>query len=142
MFITSWFYRFFKKSDDEQVVSLENGASFDVVTGNATISTGNFTLTAGTAAFGSTVSIVGNTTVTTGYLQLTAGTLGMAASKAIFFGPGSVGIISVATNIDPSVTGISGMDINSICVGGTAGLYRKTAIAPTGWASMLSSGSW
>jgi hypothetical protein len=119
----SWFYRFFKKSDDEQVVSLENAASFDIVTGNATITTGNFKVTAGN-------------------MDLIAGTARMAASKAFFFGPGSVGIISVATSVDPSVTGIAGMDINSICVGGTAGLYRKTAHAVTSWASVYTSASW
>jgi|MudIll2142460700_1097286.scaffolds.fasta_scaffold843519_2 hypothetical protein len=78
----SWFYRFFKKRDNEQTFEIE--------------------------------------------------------TPMCFYTSGTVGIFGCASSVDPINTGYAvanGMDINSILVGGTAGLYKRTGYASTDWAS-------
>lgn len=77
----SWFYRFFKKRDNEQTIEL---------------------------------------------------------TTPLCFTTGTVGIMGCATSVDPINTGYSAgnvLDINSVLVGGTAGMYKRTGYASTSWAS-------
>jgi hypothetical protein len=113
----SWFYRFFQKSDNEQVVTLTAPAI--QLTGAATI-TGAFAVT-GAQTF------TGNQTVT--------GTARVVSY--LYLGTGTKALVTGTAGIDPINNGIAGsFDKGSIFMGGTANLYYKTDYASTSWASI------
>lgn len=140
----SWLYRFFTKSDNEQVVTI--AAPYVQITGTATVTGGltqssgalapanlNVTTAAtaarmtvtGTMAVGGAATFVNNLTVSgttrhIGYIYLGTGT------KCIAFG---------TDGIDPIANGIDNCDKGSIFMGGTANLYFKTDYSSTSWAS-------
>jgi hypothetical protein len=118
----SWFYRFFQKSDNEQVVTLTAPAI--QLTGTATLTgalaqTGDLTVTG--AVKGTTLTSTGTARIVTSPIYLGTGT------QAIGFG---------TIGIDPITNGLTGYDKGSVFVGGTAGFYYKTDYASTSWASI------
>ena len=119
----SWFYRFFQKSDNEQVVTLTAPAI--QLTGAATI-TGAVSIT-GAQTFTGNQTVYGNSSVT--------GT-GRVNTSPFYLGNGTQCIAFGTIGIDPIGDGITGCDKGSIFVGGTAGLYIKTDYASTSWASI------
>jgi len=119
----SWFYRFFGKSDNEQIVTLD--APYIQLTGVAT-HTGAQTIVGA-------VDITGNETVTGNF-----GATGTARIVSyLYLGSGTRALVTGTAGIDPINTGISGsFDKGSIFMGGTANLYYKTDYASTSWASV------
>jgi hypothetical protein len=113
----SWFYRFFKKSDNEQVVTLTAPAI--QLTGGATIT--------GAQTFVGNQTVYGNSSVT--------GT-GRVNTSPFYLGNGTQCIAFGTIGIDPINTGVTGCDKGSVFVGGTAGFYYKTDYASTSWASI------
>ena len=106
----SWFYRFFTKSDDEQVVTLNS--PYIQLTGSATLT--------GALAQTGNLSVTGALTVSDSPIYLGTGTLG------IFFGTAT-----------PWSTGIADADKGSIymqTVGGT--IYYKTDYGSKSWSTV------
>jgi hypothetical protein len=112
----SWFYRFFTKSDNEQVVTVT--APYIQLTGSATIT--------GALAQTGDPTITGNQTVVgTGRF-----------TSYIYLGTGTRGIAFGTSGVDPINTGVDGFDKGSIFMGGTSNLYYKTNYSSTSWASV------
>ena len=119
----SWFYRFFKKSDDEQTVT---------VTAPAIALTGAVTVTGALTQTGA-LGVTGNQSVTGN--QYVSSTM-RCNGGAFYLGTGTQAIVWGASSVDPINTGVSGYDKGSIYIGGTATLYLKTGYASTAWASV------
>ena len=162
----SWLYRFFHKSDNEQVVTI--AAPYVQITGVATVTgaqtfTGNQTVTGNETVTGrvlgawlgvtntATITTITATTITAGGLTTSAyatvtnvATAGgfRAWTGPIFLGSGTRAIIWGAITVDPindgvaGVGGATGYDKGSLFIGGTSGLYTKTDYASTAWASV------
>jgi hypothetical protein len=106
----SWFYRFFTKSDNEQVVTLDS--PYIQLTGSATL-TGALTQTGNQTVSGTSRTV-------TSPLYLGSGTLG------IFFG--------TATPWDTGVTGADKGSVYLQTVGGT--VYYKTEYSSKSWSTV------
>ncbi len=124
----SWFYRFFKKSDDEQTVT---------VTAPAIALTGAVAVTGALTQTGA-VGITGNETVT-GNLTVTS-TIRNTTSP-FFLGSGTLGVFfGTATPWD---TGINNADVGSMYCQtlGTGSIYRKYGYASKNWATLVATTS-
>jgi hypothetical protein len=120
----SWFYRFFKKSDDEQTVT---------VTAPAIALTGAVAVTGALTQTGA-VGITGNETVT-GNLTVTS-TIRNTTSP-FFLGSGTLGVFfGTATPWD---TGVSNADKGSLYCQtlSTGSIYRKYGFASKEWATLV-----
>lgn len=130
----SWFYRFFTKSDNEQVVTLNS--PYIQLTGSATLTgalaqTGNLSVTGDLYSKGA-ITFTGDPTIT-GDVGIT-GALTVSDSP-VYFGTGTLGIFfGTAT---PWSTGIADADKGSIymqTVGGT--IYYKTDYGSKSWSTV------
>jgi hypothetical protein len=130
----SWFYRFFTKSDNEQVVTLNS--PYIQLTGSATLTgalaqtgaqtvTGNLTVTGDVGVTGAH-DVTGDQTV--------SGTI-KAGTSPLYLGSGTLGIFfGTATPWDTGVTGADKGSIYLQTVGGT--IYYKTDYGSKSWSTV------
>lgn len=152
----SWLYRFFKKSDDEQTVTV-TVPTFTVtgdlaVTGDQvfigdTVYTGNFDITGvldvdqihtHTAATVETLAVPGTMRVggvLTTVSNLTVSGTARPVTSPLYLGTGTLGIFFGSAA--PWSAGIVGADMGSLYINNTTGtIFRKYGYASTEWATI------
>lgn len=133
----SWFYRFFKKSDDDSTVTLTS--DYIQLTGAATL-TGALTQTGAQAVTGD-LSVTGNI-LNTGNLTVTS--TARVDTSPIYLSTGTVamGWGSGDPKAGVYITGTTNYGIGSLYINTTYGtLYVKTNHASTAWATMYATPS-
>lgn len=122
----SWLYRFLKKSDDEQTVT---------VTAPAIQLTGDVTVTGALTQTGA-VGVTGDQTVTGGQTvtgnQTVSGT-SRTTTSPLYLGSGTLGVFF--GSVIPWSTGVAGADKGSIYLNSAGTVFIKTDYASKSWST-------